>query len=85
MNESLYFGAILMAVGMTTVFILLAFVVLGGKLTILVTNMLASKVDQAVVESVSFPGIETSKIAAISAAVKTVTRGKGNIKEIKKM
>jgi oxaloacetate decarboxylase (Na+ extruding) subunit gamma len=84
MEESMYFGTMLMAVGMTTVFTILALVVLGGKLTILVTNKLAPISESVVVRRMSSTSIETAKIAAITAAVESVTQGKGKISEIKK-
>lgn len=85
MEDTMYFGSMLMAVGMTTVFIILALVVLGGKLTILMTNKFASVPERSVVRTMSSAGgIEASKIAAITAAVESITQGKGHIKEIKK-
>ena len=80
----MYFGSMLMAVGMTTVFIILALVVLGGKLTILVTNKFSPAAAPAVVRRMSSTSIEGSKIAAITAAVKAITHGKGQITDIKK-
>jgi len=80
----MYFGSMLMAVGMTTVFTILALVVLGGKLTILVTNRLAPVSEAVVVRRMSSTSTETAKIAAITAAVESVTDGKGKISEIKK-
>ena len=85
MEDTMYFGSMLMAVGMTTVFTILALVVLGGKLTILITNKFASESVATVVRTMSSSGgIEASKIAAITAAVESITQGKGHIKEIKK-
>ena len=85
MEDTMYFGSMLMAVGMTTVFTILALVVLGGKLTILITNKFASESAAAVVRTMpSTAGIEASKVAAITAAVESITQGKGHIKEIKK-
>jgi oxaloacetate decarboxylase (Na+ extruding) subunit gamma len=84
MEESMYFGTMLMAVGMTTVFTILALVVLGGKLTILITNKLAPVSESVVVRRMSSTSTETSKIAAITAAVESITQGKGKISEIKK-
>lgn len=81
----MYFGSMLMAVGMTTVFTILALVVLGGKLTILITNKFASVPEPAMIRTMSSPGgIEASKVAAITAAVEIITHGKGHISEIKK-
>ena len=84
MEDATYFGSMLMAVGMTTVFIILALVVLGGKLTIIITNKLTPTPEVAVARTMSSTGIEASKIAAITAAVETITQGKGHISEIKK-
>jgi oxaloacetate decarboxylase gamma subunit len=85
MEDTMYFGSMLMAVGMTTVFTILALVVLGGKLTILITNKFSSQSAAAVVRTMSSTGsIEASKVAAITAAVESITHGKGHIKEIKK-
>jgi len=80
----MYFGSMLMAVGMTTVFTILALVVLGGKLTILITNKLAPVSESVVVRRMSSTSTEASKIAAITAAVESITQGKGKISEIKK-
>ena len=81
----MYFGSMLMAVGMTTVFIILALVVLGGKLTILITNKFASVPEPAVIRTMSSSGgMEAAKIAAITAVVETITHGQGHISEIKK-
>jgi len=84
MEDTLYFSGMLMAIGMTTVFIILALVVLGGKLTIIITNRFAPLAETLVVRSVSSANLESSKIAAITAAIETITQGKGHIQEIKK-
>ena len=75
----------LLAIGMTTVFIILALVVLGGKLTIIITNKFTPKVETLVVRPVSSSTIDSTKIAAITAMVETITQGKGHIQEIKKI
>ncbi len=84
MEESVYFGLMLMVVGMTTVFVILGLVVLGGKLTILLTNRWAPVPQPMPVVRSAAGGIAASKIAAITAVVEVVTGGKGRIKEIKK-
>ena len=84
MEDTMYFGTMLMAVGMTTVFIILALVVLGGKLTIIITNKFALVPKPTVIRTMSSTGIEASKIAAITAVVETITHGKGHISKIKK-
>jgi oxaloacetate decarboxylase gamma subunit len=85
MEETMYFGSMIMAVGMTTVFTLLALVVLGGKLTILFTNKFANEQQPLMVRQVVSGSNDSSKIAAITAAVETITQGKGHITEIKKL
>lgn len=84
MEDTMYFGSMLMAVGMTTVFTILALVVLGGKLTIIITNKFAAVVEPTVVRTMPSTSIESTKIAAITAAVESITQGKGHITEIKK-
>jgi Na+-transporting methylmalonyl-CoA/oxaloacetate decarboxylase gamma subunit len=84
MEDTMYFGSMLMAVGMTTVFTILALVVLAGKLTISITNKFAPIISPAVVQRSSSTSTEASKIAAITAVVGSVTQGKGHIIEIKK-
>lgn len=80
----MYFGGMLMLIGMTTVFTILALVVLGGKLTIAFTNRI--KVEEAVIPVRSTSGSGDSRaIAAITAAVETVTSGRGKIEEIRKI
>lgn len=84
MEDTLYFGAMLMAIGMTTVFTILALVVLGGKITIIFTNKYAPLAEVTVVKTVSPKGIASSKIAAITAVIESATHGEGHIQEIKK-
>ena len=86
MENPVYFGVMLMIIGMTTVFTILAFVVIGGRLTILATNRFAPA--QQKVKSLQDPlsdDTNLSTIAAITAAVKHATGGKGHITEIKKI
>jgi Na+-transporting methylmalonyl-CoA/oxaloacetate decarboxylase gamma subunit len=84
MEDTMYLGSMLMAVGMTTVFTILALVVLAGKLTISITNKFAPSTGSAVVQRSSGASTNASKIAAITAVVESVTQGKGHIIEIKK-
>ena len=84
MEDTMYFGSMLMAVGMTTVFTILALVVLGGKLTIIITNKFAAVVEPTVVRTMPSTSVESTKIAAITATVESITQGKGHITEIKK-
>jgi oxaloacetate decarboxylase gamma subunit len=84
MNGDISFGLMLMAVGMLTVFSILALVVMGGKIMIILINRFAPLPD---IESPALSGsygIAKTKVAAITAAVETITGGKGKITEINK-
>ena len=85
MSADISFGFMLMAVGMITVFTILALVVGGGKLMIILINRYAPLVEAAVVpiENTS-QSIQSEKLAAITAAVESITGGQGRITEIKK-
>ena len=85
MENPLYFGFMLMIIGMTTVFIILALVVLGGKVTILLTNKFNAEQQVQPKVGHTLSEINSSKIAAITAAVEHVTMGRGRITEIKKI
>lgn len=83
MEDSLYFGAILMAVGMSTVFLILTLVVLGGKVMIFIINKYAPEPDPLATQLAPSGSTSLSKIAAITAVVKTITQGRGQVTEIK--
>jgi len=85
MENTMYFGGMLMLIGMTTVFIILALVVLGGKVTILATNKFAPQKIVQTGNTFEPVGNDGKKVAAITAAVNTITQGKGRIVEIKRM
>ena len=84
MENTLYFGVVLMAVGMTTVFIILALVVLGGKLTLIITNRSVQSTIPASVQPAQGGGFDSQKVAVITAAVHSVTQGRGKVVEISK-
>ena len=76
----------LMFTGMGTVFLILIFVVLLGKLIIIITN----KYSEVPAEAAGMPEskvsvIEPKKLAAIISTVENVTLGKGSITSIKKI
>lgn len=85
MENTMYFGGMLMLIGMTTVFIILALVVLGGKVTIWATNKFAPEKIVHLAQSFEPVSNDGKKVAAITAAVNTITQGKGRIVEIKRM
>jgi oxaloacetate decarboxylase gamma subunit len=64
----------LLAIGMITVFVVLALVVLTGNLLIRIVNRISPEQD----------GIAPAKIAAITAAVGAFTQGRGRITKIEK-
>jgi Na+-transporting methylmalonyl-CoA/oxaloacetate decarboxylase gamma subunit len=74
----------LMLTGMSTVFLILIFVVLLGHLIIMVTNKLNNNV-VPVVATKNNQRISSPKMAAILAAVEVATQGRGNIKSINKI
>ncbi|MEQ8472869.1 MAG: hypothetical protein RIC35_16875 [Marinoscillum sp.] len=70
----------LLGIGMITVFVVLSLVVITGNLLIRFVNILSVSQDQESPSSDEDPGV----IAAITAAVEIVTRGKGRIKKIER-
>lgn len=86
MENPIYFGLMLMIIGMTTVFIILALVVLGGKITVLLTNKSAPSKQPVVAQIVKQEVLgESSRIAAITAAVEHISQGRARITEIKRI
>ncbi|MGL5561074.1 MAG: OadG family protein [Tannerellaceae bacterium] len=84
-------GLTLMIVGMTTVFTILLFVILVGKTLISYTNKFAPLPPPPKLKStdnktsLSHHSPTTKQIAAITAAVQIVTKGKGSISHIEKV
>jgi oxaloacetate decarboxylase gamma subunit len=76
----------LMLTGMSTVFLILIFVVLLGHLIIMVTNKLnETKAALSPVSSNDSLDVSPNKLAAIIAAVEVTTLGNGKIASIKKI
>ena len=84
MENTIYFGTMLMVIGMTTVFVILALVVLAGKVTIMLTNRGVKAPAIAKVQTPSVVSFDKSRIAAITAAVEIITEGRGRVTEINK-
>jgi len=72
----------LLIIGMLTVFAVLTLVVFTGKLLTFIVNALSKEV--VPLRTVN-PGVENSKIAAITAAVDAYTQGRGSIQKIEKL
>ena len=75
---------VLLGVGMLTVFAVLLFVVLIGNGIILFVNRFIPNSGVQEGRGTSTGGINASKVAAIVAAVKHVTDGRGSVVEIRK-
>jgi len=77
----------LLGVGMVTVFIILALVVILGDLIIRFVNKFMPEVEKVTVakNTVSVPEINSKKIAAIVSAVSKVTNGSGRVVNIEKL
>jgi len=76
----------LLAVGMITVFIILALVVLSGNILIKIVNKYAPEPTKKFTRSTrAATGTAPEVVAAITAVVETVTGGYGKIESIKKI
>ncbi len=77
----------LLGVGMVTVFIILALVVILGDLIIRFVNKFMPEPEKvsAAKSTVSVPEINSKKIAAIVSAVSKVTNGGGRVVNIEKL
>ena len=86
MNENFSSALILLVIGMVTVFVILALVVLMGNLLIRVVNHLFPETIHLkhITPPASGSDIPPSKMAAIIAAVDLFTEGKGKITRIDK-
>lgn len=96
MNENLQEAFIILAVGMITVFIILALVVFTGQILIRITNQYAPPSLQKEISPPPIPiknenkssvssGVDTRKLAAIIGVVEHLTNGKGRIENIEKI
>jgi oxaloacetate decarboxylase (Na+ extruding) subunit gamma len=74
----------LLGVGMVTVFFILWIVVIVGSSIIAFINRFFPQPTGILINKSAHPPTENGKIAAITAAVKIVTQGKGNITGIEK-
>ncbi len=85
MNEGFNTAFTLMAVGMITVFTILALIVIFGNLLItLVNKFIPDAKTAAVVNKTSMEAIDPRKVAAIVSAVDLVTAGQARVTSITK-
>ena len=86
MEEGLSTAVMLLAVGMITVFTILALIVFFGNLLItLVNKFIPEEKVSKVVRSVTLGAIDSRKMAAIVSAVDVVTEGKAKVTSITKV
>ena len=78
MSEEFATAITLLAIGMITVFVVLWLVVLTGNILIRLVNRFATE------QVTSLSGLDSKKIAAITAAVDVLTEGRGKITKIDK-
>ena len=81
MNNELSQAFSLLGIGMITVFVVLALVVIIGNVLIRLVNRMTPPTP---ISSVSESSISGSKIAAITAAVDIVTEGNGRVTQIER-
>ncbi len=86
MSENFNTGVLLLGVGMVTVFIILALIVLLGNLLIRIVNKYFPEETALIasVTSVNRRAINSNKLAAIVGVVDVITRGKGKVTSVKK-
>ncbi len=82
MTEHFQYAFTLMIVGMGTVLLMLSMVVLLGNLIIALVNRFFP--ETSVAGPLGGAGVKQGKVAAIVAAVKIVTKGKGQVYKIEK-
>lgn len=86
MTESINTGLLLLMVGMSTVFVVLGIVIYTGKGLILLVNRIpVSQHSELKPPDAHIADPSGAKIAAITAAVHTVTAGKGQITHIERL
>lgn len=87
MNENFQTAIVLLTVGMITIFVVLALVVLSGNILIRLVNRYFPQ-HAPPPQSIPFPSagspIPPNTLAAIVAAVDIVTAGKGKVSAVKK-
>ncbi|MEQ6118525.1 hypothetical protein [Reichenbachiella sp. MALMAid0571] len=84
MSDDFNMALSLLGVGMITVFLVLAFVVIVGNLLIKMVNRYVPVTGQPVLQRSNSNNISPAKIAAINSAIEEITRGKGEVLKIEK-
>lgn len=84
MSEGLEKALEMMGVGMVTVFIILLLVVLIGNVIVLFVNRFFPEAADLKGKGADGSGVGATKTAVIVAAVKAVTKGRGQVVKIEK-
>ena len=85
MGENMQTALMLMAVGMTTVFVILFLLVTFSKILIRIVNRYIPEVIQETAKtSRNVPTIPSGKLAVIVASIEAITGGTGRIEKIEK-
>ncbi|MEH0156599.1 OadG family protein [Limibacter armeniacum] len=90
METNIETGLMLMAVGMSTVFVILTIVVIGGKLLIFFTNKQSQELahqteSPPLLNTATTTNLDHKKLAALVVAVELATGGKGSVRCIRKI
>ena len=83
--ENIEFALMLMAVGMTSVFVILLIVIYLSRGLIWVVNKIAPEEAPKKQSPASTPTVDTGTMDAIKAAVEILTAGKGQVVKIEKL
>lgn len=84
MSDEFNMALSLLGVGMITVFIVLAFVVIVGNLLITFVNRFVPSTVENTPQRNNSSNISPAKIAAIKSAIEEMTEGKGEVLKIEK-
>jgi len=84
MSDEFNMALSLLGVGMITVFIVLAFVVIVGNLLITLVNRFVPATVTNTPQRNNSSNISPAKIAAIKSAIEEMTEGKGEVLKIEK-
>jgi len=90
MSENISQALLILVIGMLTVFVILSLVVLTGNILIRLVNKFAPAAPVKGMKKLGLrlkqpQAIAPAKLAAITAAVQIVTKGKGKIQKIEKI
>lgn len=86
MESTISNALVLLAIGMITVFLILALVVISGNILIKIVNKYAPEPTKKLIRSSrSATGTAPEIVAAIAAVVETVTAGHGKVESIQKV